>query len=427
MKRYGNILFAIIVAAVLPALLLCCTKEGTDIGSDIVRKDIGIHFAGDSQTKAEPYQYDTASVSGHPLAWNEGDRIWCYSQSGIYMDSTVTLVTPPAPGEYPGQRAKVHIVYRYGDSWVVCYGKGAAIGDYIGVRKEKLLVLENGIPRVQNGRFEDNHICISRSHPNSTDFEFRNVQAFIRFEITQSGTNRNGKLMGNDVTKLTVRSLTAGDRMCGNVELVDNGLWRTYLQDRGEPADTMITVIPDGGRFLPSPDAVNLQNYYVAIPAQLYSEGIHFDLYTVVDGEEEVRGYVDIPPTTVSGNHILNCHDLLKYCAIYVTGISLEYGDETVTEIDIAAGHSGRLVADISPDEATDKALLWEVSDDTVCTLAQDGTVTGLTSGIGRSCTVTCTARDRGTVKNQVTVNVVPDGTLGPGQYVDPGFEWPVE
>ena len=416
----------ILLKAALAALLflpLCCTKEGTDNGA-IVEKVIGISMAEPAQTKAVLHQYDTSEVK-HPVAWKTGDRIWCYSESGIYMDYTLTGDDLSSDG-YLGKKAKAHIVYRYGDEWVTCYSKGPSIGDYIGARKEKLLVLENGIPREQTGRFDDTHVCIVRSHPDTTDYVFENVQSYLRFELTEPGGAgiRNGKLMDQYVTKITVHSLTPGQILAGDLRIIDEAGWRTILQDRGEPADSVITVIPSGGHFEPA-SATFDGHYFVAVPVRRYANGIRLNMYT---DNGAAKGYVDLPATTITKNYILNCHDLLKFCAIYVDALSFKYGqDENVAEISIVAGHSGKLQAVISPETATDKALLWELEgdDDTVCTVAQDGTVTALASGIGRSCTVRCTAKDRGTVSNTVTVSVVPDASVNPGGYDVPDpFVW---
>ncbi len=415
-------------AALALTLVHSCTKAGQDVSGGIVQKEVGISISDGLQTKTALYQYDTEAAE-HPVSWTVGDRIWCYSQSGIYMD--YTLKSTDLSGDFSGENSRTHIAYRYGDQWVVCYCKGSSIGDYVGARKKDLLVLGNGIPRVQTGKFADSHVCIVRTHPDEAEFGFENMQAFLRFEVTQSGDNRDGKLLEHFVTKITVESCKDGERMSGNLEIKDNGGWRTTLQDGGSDEFNTITVIPDGGHFIPSASDDDPSSYFVAVPARSYSKGLRFNLYTHDGVSEAARGYVEVPATTITRNQILNCHDLLKYCALYVDGISLTYGAATgvqSTGITMAVGHAGKLVAVIHPTTATDQSLEWSVSDGTVsdgsdgpvCTVAQDGTVTALKIG---SCTVTCTAKDGSGVSQRVVVNVVDNNPLSPPSYDPSDYE----
>ncbi len=406
-----------IMTAVLPlSFALSCTKAergGADRG---IEKEICITVADRAQTKTQLSGYDINDTN-HKVRWNAGDRIWCYSESGIYMDYTLTAEDVKT-NIYEGDNANAHIVYRYGDEWTVCYCAGAKIGEYVGARKKDLLVLGGGIPRVQSGRFEDCHVCLVRENPEHNNYVFENMQAFLRFEVTQSGSVSDGTLLGQPVTEITVQSIAQRDKMAGNLQIMDESGWRTSLQDSGNDADRIISVIPDGGRFIPASD------YFVAVPARRYGEGLRFILYTGTGSSKVARGFVDLSAATTSRNQILDCHDLLKFCAIYVTGISLNYGPETAVEntgITIALGHSGKLVPVITPETATDLSLQWSVSDDSVCSVAQDGTVTALKTG---SCTVTCTAKDGSGVNASVEITVSPDAGLGGGEYDDSDFTW---
>ena len=423
-KPIRNMTSVFAAVALCLAVVTACSRDSLDSaasGDGIVEKEVGISMAVRPQTRTGLPGYDT-SENLHKIRWNAGDKMWCYSESGIYMDYTLKAADI-LTGDYEGQYARTHIVFRYGDEWVVSYFKGSAIGDYIGARKKDLLVLENGIPREQSGKFADCHICIVRSHPDADELVFENAQAFVRFEITDAGGagHRDGKIFDHYVTKVTVQSLS-GEMMAGNLEIKEINGWRPTLQNSGDEADRTITVIPEGGHFIPSPGDDDLRNYFVAVPARYYTEGIRFNLYTNDGVSEQARGYVDVPGISISSNQILNCHDLLKYCAFYVDGISLKYGDVTgVESITMAAGHAGKLVAEIHPDTATDQSLQWSVDDPTVCTVAQDGTVTALKVG---SCTVTCTAKDGSGVTQSVVVSVTPGAGMGGGEYGHEDYEW---
>lgn len=415
-----RILF-ILTAALPLALALSCTKA--EQGADgCIEKGICISLAQQPQTKTQLSGYNI-NDQNHKVRWNAGDKIWSYSQSGIYMDYTLTT-DDVNTDSYEGDNANAHIIYRYGDEWTVCYCAGPKIGGYVGARKKDLLVLGGGIPRVQTGKFEDCHVCLVRENPENNNYVFENMQAFLRFEVTQSGSNRDGKLLGEPVTEITVQSIAQRDKMAGNLQIMDENGWRISLQDSGNDADRIISIIPEGGHFVPSSSENGnaLSNYFVAVPARRYGEGLRFILYTGTGSSKVARGFVDLPAATTSRNQILDCHDLLKFCAIYVTEISLNYGLETAVEnITMAVGHIGKVDADITPETATDQSLQWSVSDDTVCSVAQDGTVTALKVG---TCTVTCTARDGSGVSANVEITVSPDAGLGGGEYVDPGFTW---
>lgn len=410
-----RILFTMTAALTL-AFVPACTKDGQDAAGDVLQKEVRISMADGLQTKTALYQYDTETTDGHPVIWTVGDRIWCYSQSGIYVD--YTLKSTDLSGDYSGENSRTHIAYRYGDQWVICYCSGSSIGDYVGARKKDLLVLGGGIPRVQTGKFEDSHVCIVRTHPDEGVFAFENMQAFLRFEVTQFGDNRDGKLLEHYVTRITVESCKDGERMAGDLKLQDNEGWRTTLEDSGNDADNVITVIPESGHFIPSPNGTSPNSYFVAVPARNYSKGIRLNLYTHDGVSEAARGYVEVPTFSISRNQILNCHDLLKYYALYVEGISLEYGDVTEVEtqpagIDIMEGHTGTLISTITPGSATDKALHWESSNPDIVSVNQNGEITGQSGKAGESCIITVRAKDRkaseaATASVKVTVKTDP-------------------
>ena len=75
-------------------------------------------------------------------------------------------------------------------------------------------------------------------------------------------------------------------------------------------------------------------------------------------------------------------------------------------EINVPVENSRALNVIISPEDASIRTLDWISSDDSVCTVSSDGTVTGISEG---KCTITCSSTDGSNKKAKITVNsVVP-------------------
>lgn len=66
------------------------------------------------------------------------------------------------------------------------------------------------------------------------------------------------------------------------------------------------------------------------------------------------------------------------------------------TSININPDMTFELVAQINPDNASDKTLEWKSSDETVATVDQNGVVTGVETGVGREAVITVTSKDSG-------------------------------
>ena len=445
-------LCALCIAVLLP---VGCERgglapDGRFSDADIVEKEVRIRMsqpevadaALTAETKTFLNRYDTVGVTRdhmdgkwYEVGWKAGDKIYCYCQTGVYMDWTLTD-DDMLHAAFIGKEAKTHVIYRVGDTWIACYCKGSKIGNYTGARTRDRIMFLNGVPREQAGTFGDCHICFGRAHPDDPDFEFENMQAYLRFEVTESaGGSRLGKLLDNYVTKITVQSLSDREKMAGTLEIYDDSGWRTTLQDSGRDEDRTITVKPAGGHFLPT--GSTLSNYFVAIPARRYASGIRLNLWTTVGGVEAIRGYVDVPSVTLTRNDILNCHDLLKYCAIYVESISLKYGDIPRVEysartagIEVMEGHTGTLVPTITPDSATNQSLRWESSDPGIVSVSADGSITGQEGKAGEWCWIRVFAKDReesevarDSVKVTVRTDFDADG-LGGYEQGTPDY-WP--
>ena len=99
---------------------------------------------------------------------------------------------------------------------------------------------------------------------------------------------------------------------------------------------------------------------------------------------------------------------------VNVTGVDLKY-DSTYSYNDIAGynnnevvmGKSKRLVTEVSPSDATNIAVKYEVSDSSIASIRQEGSyvyVTGLAEG---SATITVTSASNENAKSTYTVNIV--------------------
>lgn len=78
------------------------------------------------------------------------------------------------------------------------------------------------------------------------------------------------------------------------------------------------------------------------------------------------------------------------------------------TSININPDMTFELVAQINPDNASDKTLEWKSSDETVATVDQNGVVTGVETGVGREAVITVTSKDSG-VSATCVVRVTKD------------------
>ena len=81
---------------------------------------------------------------------------------------------------------------------------------------------------------------------------------------------------------------------------------------------------------------------------------------------------------------------ILTACSITtdvkVTGVTLDQA-----EISVEVGKSVTLTATVTPDDATNKKVVWSIDDEDYATVDQNGTVTGVATGFA---TVTATTED---------------------------------
>lgn len=99
-------------------------------------------------------------------------------------------------------------------------------------------------------------------------------------------------------------------------------------------------------------------------------------------------GETVITVTTVDGEFSATCTVTVIQPVISIT--------LNETSININPDMTFELVAQINPDNASDKTLEWKSSDETVATVDQNGVVTGVETGVGREAVITVTSKDSG-------------------------------
>lgn len=87
--------------------------------------------------------------------------------------------------------------------------------------------------------------------------------------------------------------------------------------------------------------------------------------------------------------------------AVQVTGVTLNE-----TKLDLDAGETAQLVAEVTPADATNKQVTWSSSNEEVAKVSADGLVTAM-AGVGGTTIITCTTVDGGkTASCEVTETV---------------------
>lgn len=108
-------------------------------------------------------------------------------------------------------------------------------------------------------------------------------------------------------------------------------------------------------------------------------------------------GEATITVTTEDGGKTAFCRVTVSDKEVKVTGI-------TLAALAIYVGESKAITATVKPDDATNKALTWTSSDETVATVDATGKVTGKKIG---TATITATAQDGSGVSGSCTVTVL--------------------
>ena len=138
-----------------------------------------------------------------------------------------------------------------------------------------------------------------------------------------------------------------------------------------------------------------------------YTSGSYDTAYNFLRGEDEWYTYTYNASCKqrYSRNQLELCnHD---YNDIVVSEIKLD-----CTELSLSPGDTFSLSATISPDNATNKAITWTTSDNSVATVNESGLVTAVGNG---DATITAAAMDGGgatAVCSVTVVSSVPNGTI---------------
>jgi uncharacterized protein YjdB len=134
-------------------------------------------------------------------------------------------------------------------------------------------------------------------------------------------------------------------------------------------------------------------------------------------------GEATITVTTTDGSFTATCTVTVEDATVAVTGVTLNK-----TTLPLTVGDTETLTATVAPTDATNKAVTWTTSKESVATVDAEGKVTAVAAG---EATITVTTTD-GSFTATCTVTVtaasepepepVPDPTINPsGDYVDEG------
>lgn len=122
------------------------------------------------------------------------------------------------------------------------------------------------------------------------------------------------------------------------------------------------------------------------------------EVATVSDGKITAlkSGAATITVTTEDGGKTAECKVTVEKSVVHVESVSLDR-----SSLELVAGNSETLSATVLPENATDKAVVWSSSDESVATV-EDGVVTAVGAG---EAVITVTTQDGGkTATCQVTV-----------------------
>lgn len=90
----------------------------------------------------------------------------------------------------------------------------------------------------------------------------------------------------------------------------------------------------------------------------------------------------------------------------------IDYIQLVASSSNIKANTSISLVANILPDNATNKKLNWSSSNFDYATVDENGKVTAKSAGAGKSVTITAKSTDGSNVEGKYTLNILPETTL---------------
>ena len=118
------------------------------------------------------------------------------------------------------------------------------------------------------------------------------------------------------------------------------------------------------------------------------------------------EGRTTVTATAADGGASASCSVLVSSVPIPVEAVSLDR-----SALDLEVGEAVRLVARISPPEATDQSIVWSSGSAGIASVDQDGFVTGVAEG---ATAVSATAQDNHSAVCETTVWDIPEFTLHP-------------
>ena len=311
-------------------------------------------------------------------------------------------------------------------------GSSEATGD-----TTNLTVSNNAIVDARNGGISASRISVTLPTPTPTG----NNSSGIVFD-GNSGTVYGKVELQNELTigegeSLTVpegSTLNANDKLTndGTINVESGGSVSGSLNDGTEITTPTISTQPKGQTVTegnPATFAVTASNVQSYQWQQSVNGGNNWTnivgataaSYTIDNTTTDMSDYqYRCVVTSASGVSVISQAATLTVNAatVSVTGVTLE-----PTSLSLFTGGSETLTATVEPGNATNKALTWSTSDNTVATVDQNGTVTAV--GAGKTtitvttedgcktatCIVTVTVPVTGVKLNKETLELFTDGS----------------
>ena len=129
------------------------------------------------------------------------------------------------------------------------------------------------------------------------------------------------------------------------------------------------------------------------------------------DNEEIATVIEDGTVTAVAAgvaNIIATCGDVSASCKVTVNPVNAASVSLNVSEMTLLIGQTDKLTATVSPENVTDKTIIWTSDNEEIAIVSQDGTVTAVAAGLAN---ITATCGDV-SATCRVTVNPVTAATL---------------
>ena len=125
-------------------------------------------------------------------------------------------------------------------------------------------------------------------------------------------------------------------------------------------------------------------------------------------------GEADITVTSVDGSFTAVCKVNVSLITISVTGLNI-----SSTSMSLLIGENAQLSVEVLPADATDKSVVWSSSDESIATVATDGTVTAVSKG---TATITVVSND-GNFSKTCEVTIDENKTVVENLIVNGDFE----